>query len=267
MTRSPKELSTNEKIQRRLSGLPLRVYEYLRDDPEIQALQDYANTVSIKRLGYNDHGPVHMRKVTLNAIRMAEILHDKGVPLSLEKEEVGTFEESLVALILAGFLHDVGMSLGRAFHENTGIWLAQPIIERILLLAYPQDLARRVIVRSLTMECIMGHMAAIPIHSIEAGIILVADGTEMEKGRARIPMMLATESRVGDIHKYSANAIDKVRITPGDDKPIRIEIKMSDVVGFHQVEEVLFPKIKASPIKPLLELWALMDNMEPKRYL
>lgn len=239
----------------------------LRDDPEIQALQDYANTVSIKRLGYNDHGPVHMRKVTLNAIRMAEILHDKGVPLSLEKEDIGSYEDSLVALILAAFLHDVGMTIGRAFHENTGIWLALPILERILLQAFPEDLAKRVILRSLAMECIMGHMASIPIHSTEAGIILVADGCDMEKGRARIPMMISTESRVGDIHKYSANAIEKVKLLPGELRPLKIEIRMSDVVGFHQVEEVLFPKIKASPIKPLLELWALMDGMEPKQYL
>ncbi len=36
---------------------------------------------------------------------------------------------------------------------------------------------------------------------------LIADGCDMERGRARIPMMLNTESRVGDIHKYSATSI------------------------------------------------------------
>jgi len=239
----------------------------LRDDPEIEALQDYANVVSIKRLGYNDHGPVHMRKVTYNAIKMALILHEQNIPLSLQKEEIGTFDDSLTAVVLAAFLHDVGMSVGRAFHENTGIWLALPYLERCLTQLYPNALAKRVILRSLAMECIMGHMASIPIHSLEAGLLLVADGCDMEKGRARIPMMLATDARLGDIHKYSAAAVEKVRILPGERAPLRIEIHMTETVGFFQVEEVLFPKIKASPVKPWVELYAYLEGLEPKCYL
>lgn len=266
---SLKELQFNDKIDARLVDHPgpLHAYHLLRDDPEIAALQDYSNVVSIKRLGYNDHGPVHMRKVTYNAIKMAIFLKEKGIPLNLEKEDLGTFDDSLTAVIIAAFLHDVGMSIGRAFHENTGIWLAQPIIERILLQLYPQSLAKRVILRSLAMECVMGHMASIPIHSLEAGIILVADGCDMEKGRARIPMMLSTDARLGDIHKYSAAAVEKVKIIPGERAPIRIEIHMSETVGFFQVEEVLFPKIKASPAKHLIELYAFMEGLEPKCYL
>ena len=42
---------------------------------------------------------------------------------------------------------------------------------------------------------------------------------------------------------------------------------MTETVGFFQVEEVLFPKIKASPVKPLVELYAYMDGLEPKCYL
>ncbi len=161
----------------------MAAYQLLRDDPEIAALQDYSNIVSIKRLGFNDHGPVHMRKVTYNAVKMATFLQARGIPLSLEKEEVGSFDDSLTAVIMAAFLHDVGMSIGRSFHENTGIWLAQPIIERLLVQLYPSSLAKRVILRSLAMECVMGHMATIHIHSLEAGLILVADGCDMEKGR------------------------------------------------------------------------------------
>ena len=58
---SPKELQFNDKIDARLVDHPgpLEAYHLLRDDPEIAALQDYSNVVSIKRLGYNDHGPVH----------------------------------------------------------------------------------------------------------------------------------------------------------------------------------------------------------------
>jgi hypothetical protein len=89
----------------------------------------------------------------------------------------------------------------------------------------------------------------------------------MEKGRARIPMMIATESRVGDIHKYSASAIEEVRIEKGEERPIRITIEMKDTVGFFQVEEVLFRKINSSPVKPLIELYAGVIGKKMKRYL
>jgi len=38
--------------------------------------------------------------------------------------------------------------------------------------------------------------------------------------------------------------------------PIRIPITMSENAGFFQVEQALFPKIKASPVKPHIELFA-----------
>lgn len=264
---SPKELSINEKILSRLSGRPAQIYQALVADEEVAALQEYANVVSIKRLGFNDHGPVHMRKVTMNGIRFMEILQAKGIPLNLEKEEIGTYEDSLSAVILACFLHDVGMSIGRAFHENSGIWLSQPIIERILLQVYPESLAKRVILRSIVMEAIMGHMATIPIHSLEAGVLLLADGCDMEKGRARIPLLINTEAKVGDIHKYSSSAVDKVFIVPGEERPIRIQVVMNASVGFFQVEEVLFPKIRVSPLKPYIELQAGIEGREFKTYL
>ena len=48
---SPKELQFNDKIEARLEAHPgpLAAYRLLRDDPEIAALQDYSNVVSIKR--------------------------------------------------------------------------------------------------------------------------------------------------------------------------------------------------------------------------
>lgn len=42
-------------------------------DRELHEMQEHANTVSIRRLGYNDHGPVHMRQVAYNAVRMLEL--------------------------------------------------------------------------------------------------------------------------------------------------------------------------------------------------
>ncbi len=60
--KSPKQLTLEKKIVKTLSGKALAAAEIMINDEEIQYLQDYANTVSIKRLQYNDHGPVHSKK-------------------------------------------------------------------------------------------------------------------------------------------------------------------------------------------------------------
>jgi metal-dependent HD superfamily phosphatase/phosphodiesterase len=106
------------------------------------------------------------------------------------------------------------------------------------------------------------------IHSLEAGVILIADGCDMTKGRARIPMALSGGSaRVGDIHKISANSIEEVRILRGNEKPIHIEVLMSSEVGLFQVEEVLLGKIAASTAKNYIELYAQVNQAEQRRYL
>ncbi len=267
--KSLKEVSTENKIYDRLKDFPvcLELAKYLFADEELQEMQDYSNNVSIKRLGYNDHGPVHMRQVVSNAIKMIKILHEAGISTSLEREEVGNFEDSMCAVILAGLMHDLGMSIGRQGHEEMSALLAQPIIDRALMHIFPDNLHRRVVIKSVTTEAIIGHMSSRKIHSIEAGLILVADGCDMTKGRARIPMALNKTPRVGDIHKYSANAINRIGIHKGERKPIKIDIEMSADVGFFQIEEVLLTKIDSSPAKEFIELYAGVEGQDRKCYL
>jgi hypothetical protein len=109
-------------------------------------------------------------------------------------------------------------------------------------------------------------MAHQKIHSIEAGIVLVADGCDMVGGRARIPMQIAKNAHVGDIHRYSAFSITDVEITEGTEHPISITIKMSETAGFFQIENVLIPKVDASPIKDFIELHAVCKRNPPMRY-
>ena len=277
--KSPKEINVDQKLMTltkeiieltaEKDQLPLLVIKELIDDPEIEAIQNYANNVSIVRLGFNDHGPVHMRTVCRNALKMLKILSLSGIRTSLEDEQDGSFSDSVTAVILAGFFHDFGMTIGRQDHELYSGILSQPIIDRILYKFLPEkkDLNRRVIIRSMVMEGILGHMGTRRIHSIEAGLILVADGCDMTKGRARIPMELNTKPTVGDIHKYSANSIEKVKIHQGIEKPIQIEVFMSSDVGFFQIEEVLIPKINSSPARDFVELFAGIEGKGLKKYL
>lgn len=277
--KSPKEISVDQKLfeltneiitlTKDKDVLPLKVANILANDEEIQAVQDYANNVSIVRLGFNDHGPVHMRTVCRNALKMLKILYQAGIKTSLETEQAGSFTDSVTAVMIASFLHDFGMTIGRQDHELYSGILAYDIINRILNEVLPgkEDLKRRVIIRSMALEGIIGHMGTRKIHSIEAGLILIADGCDMTKGRARIPMELNSKPAVGDIHKYSANSIEKVRILRGEEKPIKIEVNMSADVGFFQIEEVLLQKINSSPAKSLVELYAGVNGEDMKKYL
>ena len=267
MRKSVKQIHFETKIIKRLTGKPLDVMKYIISDKEIQILQDYANVVSIKRLGYNDHGPVHMRKAALNSILMFELLEQAEIKLNLEKERIGTAEDSKIAVIVAAMIHDIGMTISRQGHEYMSVNLAIPIIDRILEQFYHSDISKKVIMKSLIIECIFGHMATQAIHSLEAGLVLIGDGCDMEQGRSRISTILSDRPRVGDIHRYSSTGIERVNILKGEKRPIQIRVDMSESVGFFQVEEVLFPKISFSPVKKYIELYAGVKGKDLKRYL
>lgn len=264
--KSPKEISLNKKILKLVTPYPqaIEFVKALMEDEELHELQEYANTVSIRRLGFNDHGPVHMREVAVNALTMLELLRKAGVKTSLEEDEAGTYEMSICAVFAAAFMHDLGMSVGRADHEKMSCIIATPILDRILSSKF--QLHERAVIKSLTLEGISGHMATQRIYSVEAGIILIADGCDMERGRARIPLAINTEPKVGDIHKYSANSILRVKISAGEEKPIKIDVNMEADVGFFQIEEVLIPKVNSSPVKRYVELYAGV-NGDRKRYM
>ncbi len=51
----------------------------------------------------------------------------------------------------------------------------------------------------------------------------------MTKGRARIPMAINTTPRVGDIHKYSANAINRIGIST-EEKENQIQNLIYEIV-------------------------------------
>jgi len=269
--RSGKEMAMDSKLLEKsrsfkLSGKIEQLTELLLKDDEIQSLQEYGNVVSIVRLNYNDHGPVHMRTVAYNVLVMMDLLRKANVKTSLEKEEAGDFEDSLSAVICGSFLHDMGMSVGRQDHELHSCYMAYSILSRILPEVY-KSVQKQVMIRSMTIEAISGHMGTRTIHSLESGIVQVADGCDMKKGRARIPLIVAGGPRIGDIHQYSAQAINEVTIQAGKEKPISISIDMTSEVGLFQVEEVLLHKIASGTAKSYIELYAILNGGEPKRYL
>ena len=55
----------------------------------------------------------------------------------------------------------------------------------------------------------------------------VADALDMEHGRSRV----ALETDLPNIHSLSAAAIDEVRIMPGEERTIRVEVDMNNSAG------------------------------------
>lgn len=264
---SPKEARLDHVLSERFQGKLRLLFDLLLSDEEIHIYHSYANAVSVRRLGYNDHGPVHARLVTYNALKILQLLHEAKVMTSLEEEEVASFEDSQVAVALGAFLHDIGMGVTRQAHEWHSITLSDEKIRSVLAHLYPHRLDLQIILRAMTHEVIVGHMAMDRIHSIEAGAVLVADGADMASGRSRIPQLIERDPVVGDMHRFSASAIKRVDITKGENKPVRITVAMENVTGLFQVEEVLMTKVKASPIMPYLEVCAVVNEEAPRFYL
>ncbi len=249
-----------------VTGKVQETLDLLIKDKELNHFQEYANIVSINRLGYNDHGPVHARMVARNSLDILNLIENK-IETSLEEEKLGTFEDSTILILIAGFCHDIGMAMGRKSHERNSIIIGTEIIERILFKLY-DDKNKALIYKAMVFEAILGHMGDFNVTSIEAGVILVSDGCDMSKGRARIPYVLQKKPTIGDIHKYSAMSINKVIIGPGDEeRPIKITVDMEDKAGVFQIEEVLYGKVSKSSIKKYIHIVAQLKDGTELLYL
>ena len=84
----------------------------------------------------------------------------------------------------------------------------------------------------------------------------VADALDMAKGRSRIPF----EAGQVNIHSVSAAAIDKVVISRGESKPVRIDIQMGNSAGIFQLDELLKEKLHGSGLEPYVEVAAEIEG-------
>lgn len=106
------------------------------------------------------------------------------------------------------------------------------------------------------MEGILCHMGNYNPTSLEAKLIPLADGCDMEQGRARMPYALGKK----DIHALSALAIKKVRIREGEEKPIKVYVEMDSSAGVFQIEENLLRKIKSADMEDFVEITAFIRS-------
>ncbi len=250
----------------------------LEEDKYISGLLNQANKVAILRLGYNDHGPMHARITAYNGLKILELLADgrrppivdtdksgagssfKFPPLAptVVSEEIGDFEDSMVAILMGGYLHDCGISIVREGHELSGAIISRDPINQILRKIYKDDfkVAR---MASIVSECILCHMGTYKATSLEARIVEAADGTDASKGRARVPFHIGK----ADIHKFSALAIERVNIIKGEKKPVRLEVIMDNPAGVFQTEAIMKKKIVDAELENYIEIIASIKNAKP----
>jgi len=236
-----------------------KMWELLKDDPEANADWDMANFIAVARLGYNDHGDVHVKIVAANALKMLKILLGHGVTTSVIKERAGD-EDDVHLIVLAGaLLHDIGNQVHRENHNLSGVYLAIPLLNRLLPKIYVDEEVRYEI-RGHILHCIYAHEFEVKDLTEEAALVGIADGTDMTKGRGR----LAFDKGNVNIHTVSALSIEKVEILKGKERPVRILINMSNSAGVFQIQETLARKISGGPLEDYFEVTAVAKPDEPR---
>jgi metal-dependent HD superfamily phosphatase/phosphodiesterase len=236
-----------------------RVLERVNEDAEIKAWWHVSNVNAVVRLQINDHSWVHIQIVANISLKLLRQLVKHGVQPSLERDYGLTSDDSEVVVVLAALLHDIGMSIHRRDHEDWSLFLAEPKMRELLAGVY--DEPELTVVVSEALQSITSHRADGEPLSLEAGVLRVADALDMAKGRSRIPFERGSVS----IHSLSAAAIDEVRITDGDARPVMVEIVMNNSSGIYQVDGLLKAKLRGSGLEPYVEVVARIDTEAEKR--
>ena len=230
----------------------LRMFNLLQSDSELNTLLNLANFIAVRKLGYNDHGPIHARIVAANGIKLLKIvLESKRIEVD-SMNALGMTEDDAHLIVIAGcMLHDIGNAIHRVEHEVFSVLYAKAILERLLPELYSEVSERTAVIEQI-LHAVYAHDVGENALTIEAAIVVIADGCDITKGRGRLSFDLGKH----DIHSISALSIESVEIKKGKDKLIEIHVNMSNSAGIYQVQETLGKKVGASPLKEDIEIVA-----------
>lgn len=236
----------------------MKLWTLMRQDAEVNADWDMSNYIAVSMLHFNDHGEIHMKIVAANALRMLQLLDETGFVGDMVRLKAGDLDDQFLVVLAGGLLHDIGNQVHRENHNLHGVYLAIPILDRLLPEIY-EDSEVMYEIRSQILGCIYSHEFQVKDLTTEAALIGISDGTDMTKGRGR----MAFESGNVNINTVSALSIDEVKIEKGTDCPIGVHIKMSNSAGIFQIQETLFKKIVGGPLENYIEVIAESKPDEP----
>ena len=223
----------------------------LTEDPEITAYLDAQNVIAVDRMGYSDHGPKHIEIVRDRALGLYTLLKRAGVECNGARQQGLPERFEPVILVLAATLHDIGHVVHRDDHPYYSIPLAADLLDRLLGDRYDTDTVVRL--KSEVLHAILCHHTEETPLTTEAGIIRIADGLDMEWGRSRIPY----EHGGRGINTLSSQAIEEVRLKPGDETAVLVEIEMNNAAGVYQVDTLLKAKLANSRLESHIRIIAI----------
>jgi metal-dependent HD superfamily phosphatase/phosphodiesterase len=249
-------LVSNRLIHSHLeSPLLSNAFDLLQADVEIQSYLRMANIMAVKRLGYNDHGPVHAKIVAGSALEIFKLLTTRVEPSSVANG-VCDYDGTRLIVLLGAYLHDIGNAVHRVNHEQSSVSLAINPLDRILHRLFSSDPELAYRIKCEVLHALFSSDDSVPCLSVEAGAVTIADGTDMAEGRSRVPYLAGKN----DIHSISAQAIKRVEIEKGTEKPVSIQVSMENPAGIFQIEEIMGRKIKSSGIPELVEVVATLNG-------
>ena len=240
----------NRKLERLLAAA--------NDDGRLRAWW-YMQQVNADRRDMSDHSVVHIQIVANIALRLFRLLTRAGVEPAMVADHGMSTRDAEVVIAAACLFHDTGMSIHRTDHEQYSLFLASDRMPLLLEGIYEEP--ELTVITSEALHAVIGHRRRGDPITAEAGIVRVADALDMASGRSRIPF----ETRRPNIHSISAAAIDAVKIEPGEEKAVRVEIEMNNSSGLFQVDELLATKLRGSGIEEHIEVVAEIDAEHEKR--
>jgi len=228
----------------------LKMFRILQDDAETNNYLNLANYIAVKKLGYNDHGPIHARITAANALKLLRIIIDsRELPLDSMTGLGMTEDDAHLIVTVGGYMHDIGNAIHREEHEMLSLILGKSILERLLPSVYP-DQGKRTAVLEQILHILYSHDEAENALTMESAIVVIADGCDITKGRGRLSYDLGKH----DIHSISALSIENVEIRKGQTKLIEIYVEMSNSAGIYQVQETLGNKVAKSILRDDIEI-------------
>ncbi|HEY3961290.1 MAG TPA: HD domain-containing protein [Gaiellaceae bacterium] len=235
------------------------VIERVNKDDQLKGWWHVSNVNAVARMEINDHSWVHIQIVTNIALKLLRQLTKHHVEPAMVTDYGMTRDDAEVVVALTALTHCVGMSVHRHGHEDFSLFLAEPKLRELLTGLYEEP--NLTVMVSEVLQGIISHRSDGEPLTLEAGILRVADALDMEQGRSRIAF---ERGRVG-IHSLSAAAIEEVEISDGEEKPIRISIRMNNSSGIYQVDGLLKAKLVGSGLEPYVEVIAHIDTEAEKR--
>jgi uncharacterized protein len=238
-----------------------RLLEVVNADEQVKAWWHVSAVNATRRLRMSDHSWVHIQIVLNTGLRLARLLFRRGVQPSVGVDYGMSDHDAEVVIAAACLLHCVGMSIHRNDHERFSLFLSADKLPSLLAGIY--DEPERTIIASEALHAIVGHRRQGAPFTVEAAIVRIADALDMARGRSRVPF----EAGYQNIHSLSAYAIEEVKISPGRDRAVRVEIQMSNSAGIFQVDELLATKLRGSGLEEHIEVVARIDSEHEQRLL